>query len=216
MPSSEIRELCTTRDREMAYRLRFETYCQKLQWIDPTLHPHGMECDPYDPFSIHFGAFEEGNLVGTIRLIKRSHLPFPIDTAYPKATAEDLEVKSLEGVVLGEVSRLIVSPSNGSPQHALCLGLIQALFRKSLHDGVTHWLQAIDTRSYKVINALGFRLRQYAPATHFMGSESLPTTLKLSRCLLDFHQHRPRTYDFFSQDVEPEEIVWIATSLVCT
>ncbi|MBI1833753.1 MAG: GNAT family N-acetyltransferase [Candidatus Andersenbacteria bacterium] len=214
MLSTEVREVSGEEERQAMFRLRYDTYCTQLGWINPELCPNGQESDEYDPVSLHFIALEEGRVAGTIRLIRQSSLPFPLETAFPKPQAEDLEVVSMEGVVAGEVSRLIVSPRNGSPSHALCLGLIQALFRKSLHESVTHWLQAIDTKSHRVVRSLGFRLRQYAPALHFMGSDSLPTTLKLSRCLDDFRQHNPRTFEFFSQDVDPREIVSMAASVV--
>lgn len=214
MLSTEVREVSGDEERQAMFRLRYDTYCTELGWIDPNLFPSQRESDEYDSRSFHFIALEEGRVVGTIRLVRQDSSPLPIETAFPAPQIGDLEVESLKGVMLGEVSRLIVSSGNSSPRHALCLGLIQALFRKSLEEGVTHWLQAMDTKSHRVIRSMGFRLRQYAPTLHFLGSESLPSTLKLQRCLEDFRRHKPRTFDFFSQDVAPREIVPMAAAVV--
>lgn len=214
MLSTEIREVCGEEERQAMFRLRFDTYCTQLGWIDPSQCPERQESDEYDSRSLHFIALEEGQVVGTIRLIRQGSSPLPIETAFSTPQIEDLEVESLKGVVMGEVSRLIVSSNNGCPRHALSLGLIQALFRRSLQEGVTHWLQAVDTKSHRVIRSMGFRLRQFAPTLHFLGSESVPSTLKLQRCLDDFRQHNPRTFEFFSQDVDPWKIAPMAAEVV--
>ncbi len=90
------------------YRLRYQVYCQELNFLNPENYPEGMEKDEYDPHSIHFAALDqEDEIVGTIRLIKGADIPFPIEVH----CRLDIKING-NGLLrknLAEISRLAVS-----------------------------------------------------------------------------------------------------------
>jgi N-acyl amino acid synthase of PEP-CTERM/exosortase system len=89
------------------YRLRYKVYCEEWGFEKPADHPGGLETDEYDPHSLHLGAFsqENGQLIGTIRLILNSELGFPIE----KHCSFDTDLPWANRDRIAEISRLAVS-----------------------------------------------------------------------------------------------------------
>jgi predicted GNAT family N-acyltransferase len=69
----EVRVLSRTRELVDSYRLRYLVY-GGLGYVRGPFRA-GLEIDEYDGFSISFGAFVGGDLVGTLRLIRGEHQP---------------------------------------------------------------------------------------------------------------------------------------------
>jgi predicted GNAT family N-acyltransferase len=69
----ELKVLTTDEDLVASYRLRYDVY-GGLGYIRTTNRSR-LEIDEYDPFSIPFGAFVGGELVGTLRLIVSEKQP---------------------------------------------------------------------------------------------------------------------------------------------
>jgi N-acyl-L-homoserine lactone synthetase len=216
MASVEIRTVRDEAELREAFKLRYQIYCEKLGWINPAHHPNQEEKDDYDTTSQHFIALEDGKVVGTVRLVHKAGAPLPIETGFPALTLDDFEASADERVITAEVSRLIVHPSNGCPRHAISLGLLQVLIRSSVHEGLTHWLQALDKVSFRLIKWFGFRMKQFAPSSHFLGSETIPTVIRIDRCFEQFKQCNPPLFDFVSQDVEPTRVADQATAVVAS
>lgn len=206
MHSIEVREPRGLHEVEGMLCLRYEIYCRKLGWIDCSAYPDGKESDQYDEHSTHIVVVEDKAIMGTIRLIRGDRLPIEDFFGTPSRI-----LLNREESVVGEVSRLIVHPNNGMPIRTLCLGLIQALFRRSIADGVTHWYAGMDKIAYRVIRCLGFPLIQYAPAKFFMGSDTIPLIMGLEDCLAHFQHNYPPLYNFFSSNVEPGDVIAEAT-----
>jgi N-acyl-L-homoserine lactone synthetase len=203
MASVEIRKIQNDTERQEAFKLRYRIYCQKLGWIDPTLHPDQEEWDEYDSSATHFVALEDGRTVGTVRLVYPVEKPLPIEAGFPRLTLDDFEAAQDERLSIAEVSRLIVDFRNGCPRHAISLGLLQVLIRSSVHGELTHWLQALDKVSFRLIKWFGFRMKQFAPSSHFLGSETIPTVIRIDRCFEEFQLRNPPLFEFVSADVEP-------------
>ena len=94
------------REREKVFRLRYKVYCQEWGFEKHEDNPKGMETDRYDSHSVHFSAkINEGDIVGTIRLILDSPEGFPIENNC------DLEIRGdkIPRERLAEISRLAIS-----------------------------------------------------------------------------------------------------------
>lgn len=64
--------------REAAHRLRYQVYVDEYGFEKAADHPGGLEADALDPHAIPLVALDrKGQVVGTARLILRSHLGFP-------------------------------------------------------------------------------------------------------------------------------------------
>lgn len=68
-----IKRITTCEEREAAFRLRHDVFCDELKWVPPS--QDRMEEDAYDAFAHPIGLFDETKtLVGHVRLI---HAPDP-------------------------------------------------------------------------------------------------------------------------------------------
>jgi N-acyl-L-homoserine lactone synthetase len=90
------------------YRLRYKVYVQEWDFEKEENHPDGYETDEFDNNSIHFSARgENGELVGTIRIIVNPPTDFPIER-HCQLTLDKNEIPREK---LSEISRLAISKS---------------------------------------------------------------------------------------------------------
>ena len=90
------------------YRLRFEVYCEETKFISADEYPDKLETDAYDQSnrSLCFAAIDnEKNLVGSIRLILGSDLPFPLEKMCPTMS---INTKNIPKDNIAEISRLVI------------------------------------------------------------------------------------------------------------
>lgn len=88
------------------YKLRYKVYCEEWGFEKPEHHPGEIETDIYDKNSVHFMAKnDDGNLVGTIRLILSSDEGFPLE----KYCQININKDELPRENLAEISRLAIS-----------------------------------------------------------------------------------------------------------
>jgi N-acyl-L-homoserine lactone synthetase len=93
-------------ERKAIYRLRYQVYVQEWGFERPENHREGMEKDEFDESSVHFAVKdEEGNIVGTVRLILNSPKGFPIE----KYCHINIDKKRYGQAKFAEISRLAIS-----------------------------------------------------------------------------------------------------------
>ena len=94
---------------EKIYRLRFQVYCLECGFIKAQDYPDGIEMDEYDPQSVHFAAFDQnGEVVGTMRLILPGPCPLPIQCHCPGLDIPG-DLTSSNNGGCAEISRLVIS-----------------------------------------------------------------------------------------------------------
>lgn len=103
----------TEEQREQAYRLRYQVYCEEKSFEDPAANPNGMEKDEYDNLAKHSLLIhrETGTLVGTVRTIfPNLYNPF---NSFPLQKAHDHPLLKDEDFILSsvELSRFCISKS---------------------------------------------------------------------------------------------------------
>lgn len=61
----------TPASKKLHHQLRYQVYCQKLAYEDPTQFPDGEERDHYDDHAVHFLAYDgrRGEWAGALRLV---------------------------------------------------------------------------------------------------------------------------------------------------
>ena len=99
------------------YRVRYEVYCQECGFLPTADYPDGLEIDKYDPHSIHFAAFADGNVIGTSRMVMNSDLGYPLNE---HCTGIFINESELPKDTLIEVSRLA----------------LRKIFRRRKEDGI--------------------------------------------------------------------------------
>lgn len=211
-----IRKVANEEEKRATYALRFDLYGH-LGWIDQALFHCGEESDEYDtlPTTTHFIALEGNRPVGTIRLVGQSILPFPMEVpsgeGFALPSIQDLKVVSWAKVQASEVSRLMVRQDNGAPRHSISLGLLQVLCRETVLCGYNYWLQALDVLTYRLMLSYNFALCKYAHNKKFFGSMTVPTVMAVDWFFDRFKRVDQPMYDFFIQDINPEDVVAEAT-----
>jgi ubiquinone/menaquinone biosynthesis C-methylase UbiE/N-acyl-L-homoserine lactone synthetase len=65
-----VRRAQTTAELEIAFRLRYNVYCEELGSLHAASYPEGLESDHFDDFAVHFIALREGKIHGYVRLVR--------------------------------------------------------------------------------------------------------------------------------------------------
>ncbi len=60
------------------FRVRYEIYCEECAFLPAARYPDGLERDEYDDHSVHFAAFADGEVIGTVRMVRHSPLGYPL------------------------------------------------------------------------------------------------------------------------------------------
>jgi N-acyl-L-homoserine lactone synthetase len=89
------------------FKFRYDLYCLHDQLLTKSNYPSGVEFDDHDAQAVHFAAFDEnGEIVGTMRLIGYTSLGFPTEQEF-RISDELVDVKRDR---IMEVSRLLARP----------------------------------------------------------------------------------------------------------
>jgi len=177
------------------YRLRYEIYCHEAQFLDEKDFEDGIEKDIYDQYSIHFAALDKENrVVGTLRLVLVSELPFPLEEHCPNYDKTKLTFPRKN---LAEISRLAVSksyrrrkndgltgqesyhtsPENPIPDEiikrrkrpAIVFGLYKEMYNESKRQGITHWYAAMEQKLNDTLRKFSFYFDAIGPEEDYYG-----------------------------------------------
>lgn len=194
--------------------IRFQVYCLEHGFENPDDHPDGREADEYDPRSVHSLLLhrETKNPVGTVRLVL--HDPkAPQDSFAMQRVFEpgDLDYANLFPIkTTGEVSRFSISKNfrrrQGDGDYAesadnnrsfakrsgplLSLGLIQALVRMTVEQGITHWCAMMEPKLLRMLAGFGIYFEPLGPPVEFHGLRQ-PCYNHVDTLLKRCHYERP-------------------------
>lgn len=154
---------------EELFRLRYKIYCEDLHWLDSSNYPDRLEKDEYDQYSLHFGAFNDGHVIGTTRLVLSNPLGLPIkeilgQTFSPAGKA-------------AEISRLIVDGTyDRSKYNLITIALIKQVYYAGKHnEQITDWYAAFDVAVHRLVRMIGFKFQAIDKPRLFMGSKTVPS-----------------------------------------
>lgn len=194
MLALQTRQLIDPAEIRQAFRLRYRIYCEKLNWLDRSEHPDGLETDVYDDNSAHFGAFDGSRLVGYIRMIVADRLPIHEIVSIPRTIQADH--------VCAEASRLIVDKaclSNRKDAIAIIHDLMKEinLYSKT-QTHFSHWIGTYDTAVFRVLRMNGYPLHSLAAPVHVMGSLSIPAVLGIWEFDEYVKEHNSRLHGYLN------------------
>jgi N-acyl amino acid synthase of PEP-CTERM/exosortase system len=195
-------------------RLRYDVYCDELGFLDPSLYPGKLECDAFDPVSVHFAGLDnDRQAIATLRLVPDSPLGFPLEA---RSGALFPEFHGLPRDKTVEISRLIlakrfrrrlndgrygtggISPATArspgarlrSPYPLILFGLFRLMFEQSVNTGVQWWLAAMEPWLQTFFARFGFTFKPVGHAIDYYG-EVVPYAARIEDIYRTVAQMKP-------------------------
>ncbi|KAF0182314.1 MAG: putative long-chain N-acyl amino acid synthase [Nitrospirae bacterium] len=188
------RPALTPVDLHRIYELRYQVYVNEWHYERSADHPGGIEKDVYDQHSLHFMAFSDNVLIGTVRIIKNSQIGFP----HERHCVITSDLSGVDRDKMGEISRLAVSKDfrrrsydkdlfeGGNPpedmflsdndvrrkRHEIIIGLFKAMYRESKAIGLTHWIVVTARALQILLRRLGIHFEQIGPDVDYHGTRT--------------------------------------------
>lgn len=217
----------TGREKEEAFRLRYQVYCLDRGFEEADACPEGMEQDHYDSYAYHSLLRDRitQQALGTVRLIRPvaesnwlSRLPL---AEYAHQDSLD-ELMRLPGGSTAEVSRFAIAraarkwlslvpdtveqagdaPAPMWRQKLLpymSLGLIRGLVRLSLEHSVTHWCLAAEPSLLRRLRTFGLHFKDAGPLVDHRGLRQV-CYAELDGLLERAEGERPEFWEIMTQD----------------
>ncbi len=215
---------------EKLYQLRYDVYCLQKNFLDPKNYPDEKEMDNFDQYSLHFGAFDDlGNALGNLRLVRNSHIGFPM-LSHCKIDVPDSILQNS-----GEISRLAVSKiirkRQGDGEYGMVMngnkidekpvtnladnrrrhrpdivvGLYKSLYQTSKRQGITHWLAAMEPGLVKLLRRFYFNFEPIGPEVDYYGPVR-PYIVSLESIEEEVYTNSKPFYTSFVKGLPPELI----------
>jgi N-acyl-L-homoserine lactone synthetase len=162
------------REVEEVQRLRAETIVE-MGWAPAERYPEGIEFDSHDERAIQVGAWKDGDLVATSRVV-----PPGSDGRLPIEADFGLELSRRGELV--EVGRTLVVPAyRGDGRHALLLALFAQCWREMRAIGYGDLVASAPPRLMDVYRSVGFEIEVLGPARRVWGEERYPVRFDVPR-----------------------------------
>lgn len=188
-----------SRDREKAFRLRYDVYCKEKKWLDSTQYWDMLEKDEHDERSETFLAYDANTMqpIGTIRVIINDNdlSPLPI-TEHPSIDSNLNTAKCVE------ISRFAVLGS--VRQGNVCIGLLRIAIRYVLkyYSNFDYMFCSIEERFRHTLNQLGFELIPLAPSAFWFGDQLVPSRQSIANLDDCFRRNNPEFRLWFWQNTD--------------
>ena len=207
------------------YELRYKVYIEEWGFEKPEEHPGSVESDRFDENSVHFVALrsDNGQLIGTIRIILISEHGFPIESH----SVIDADLSHIDRGKIGEISRLAVSKEyrrratdsaiygsaefdEGNLQqivderrkneNLIVAGLYKSVYRESRALGLEYFYAVMSKGLYLLLKRLGIRFEPVGPAIDYHGWRT-PYVGNIEQMLRGLESCSPELYqDFMGGD----------------
>jgi len=202
-----------------AQRIRYQVYCIENA-LEPLANPEGMETDEFDSHAVHtlLLSRETGDVLGTVRLIlplaHARESSFAVQRLLDRDALSELGTLPLhstaeisrfsisrhfrrramgEGVAEDHTDAMLMSNSGA----LMRLGLMQAIMRMSIEQGITDWCALMEPTLLRMLAAMAIRFRAIGPLVEFRGMRQ-PCRLNVSDMLNAVSRERPRFYDLIT------------------
>jgi hypothetical protein len=183
--------------REIAFRLRYEVYCNEKKWLNGNCYSDGQEKDEDDERSVIFLAYdgETKQPIGTTRLIihDAGEIPLPV-AKHPSVQGNIATRKSVE------ISRMSIL------EHAragnVFIGLIRMLFRHTLkyHPDFEYIFFSVEERFLAQVNRLGFEFIPFAPSALWYCDQLVPSRQIISVMDENMRNNNPEFHEWLWRD----------------
>jgi len=165
---------CTKPDHiRMAKALRYSVYCEEKHWVDSALCADGIEEDELDEHAVHFLALDDGEPVGTARLLLGKH------QRLPAADYIDLTAFGIDEVHVAEISRLAIRRHNRTSTLRVFLGLMQVMWAWGTDNSMLVALAVADAPLFAGLLRAQIPTIAVAPEVEFLGSSCVPVAFEV-------------------------------------
>lgn len=163
------------------FRLRYDIYCaapenERPSDFRPEDFPEGIERDAWDDYSVHFAAFLDGKIIGTVRLIQGAKC----DSGFLMESTFTLPPE-IERAKLLEASRIAVA------YEARGLGVFHALCKKAMQwskaHGYTQWCLATQSHLLPTLYRSGWQIQEISGPTAYHGTLVYALILDIAKTL---------------------------------
>jgi len=206
----------------LTQKVRYQVYCVENAYEDPAAHPDALETDPFDSHSVHslLRHRPTGLPLGTVRII----LPLRdcVEDSFAMQNlsgirnlnlARILPLASTAEVSRFSISRLLrrttddrVNPQPLSSLQAflqnntplLRLGLLQAMVRMSVQNGITHWCAMMEPALVRMLAAMSVRFEPIGEPVEHRGWRQ-PCFCNISETLARQKRERPSFWEVLTE-----------------
>lgn len=130
------------------YRLRYEVFCQELNFLPVDSFSDRQEKDQYDLNAVHFAAYDRATVVGTVRLILSNGVQLPTEKVF------DVKPFLTHQGRVAEISRFVVKKRYRGKW--VGVGLISQLIAYGLKNNLEYYLITNSIIHQERYLALGF------------------------------------------------------------
>lgn len=156
-------------------KLRYQIYCEELNFLDSSKYPDKKETDEYDHRSVHIAVKVGKQLGGYTRVILAGDGKLPIFENFPIALEN--------GGVSCEISRFMIAPGfrrNPSIRREIFSLLAKETLRVVEENRVDRVYAVVEEWLYNSLRKRGFNFIKLADGMNHMGAFTYPTLLKVS------------------------------------
>ncbi len=215
--------------REEAFRLRYQVLVVEHPYLNPEDYPQGIERDDYDDHSDHALLVHRpsGAVAGTVRLIRPQGPPtgrgLPIQEVCKDPLIADPE--RFPVLKTGEISRFSVSkqfrrrltdtrfpdamdervggqpakPADRRIMPFITLGLMQAMLRMSVNNGLTHVCASMERQLLRLLARISVQFHEVGPLVELHGWRQ-PCYRGIADLLNQTRTERPEVWDVITDD----------------
>jgi N-acyl amino acid synthase of PEP-CTERM/exosortase system len=185
-------------DKKLAFKLRYQVYCEETGFLSKSDNPFGLECDAHDEHSLHSILMHRSSrqIAGTVRMVmprtssRGCAQPARIfskaldtlpETVLPRATTGEISRFALHqsfrcrpGGKLGAnvLAQEVSADAGFDLRHMMPhmkMGLFASIFEIAREHGITHVCAVIDRALLRMLESLGLHFTKAGPAVDFHG-----------------------------------------------
>jgi N-acyl-L-homoserine lactone synthetase len=156
--------------RKKSFALRYKVYCEEKGFLSADSFPKKMEFDCYDVHSKHFGLFcDEGELLGSVRLVHDSGLGFPMEEYWGDAIPPHLRSSTVE------ISRLVLCKQrsragrNRGSDLPMTLQLYSEIYKSIKENSMTHVAAAMEPSLVRLLRRFGLQFQEIGEEVNYYG-----------------------------------------------
>lgn len=198
-------------------KLRFQVYCLETGFEDQSRFPDGCEHDAYDDHAVCSLLVHKpsGLIAGTVRLILPSNESACLPAVQVSPDLANLPENQFPRATAGEISRFAISKqfrkrredslipalyetagSDGEQRVIphITLGLMQAILRMSIENGISHLAILVEPALDRLIRKLGIRFEPVGPLIDHHGKRRVHVR-EIGALLDDSYARKPEIWE---------------------
>ena len=192
----EFRQPKDEQEMEQIHKLRYSVYCVEKGFLSKEDYPGGREYDEYDQHSAHFLAVDtddDGEILGTLRLILNSELGFPVEKLFSLKRPINDRARTVE------MSRLIVAKQARNITLQILMGLSREVYWYAREHEVEDCYAVLEDPLLRLLKRVGLPFRVIGEEKWYMGAYTTPTFLSVSEAIAVLPKNNALFYEYLME-----------------